>query len=335
VNSLDFASGSRYFLNFAPDPADNLNNPHFFRRTPDRQCPRQTPLSLLERGARGTRILRGQGMSSPLCSSSVRKRPALFRALGRKNPPAEIQTDGQTFQLTDILKHDSWAATAIYQNATAKIVCKFNRLESIFGVPMDWLGRSLADRERHALTCLGDLPGIPPVCGPIYANGNRLTNAVGHAYIEGHPLARNEKVAPDFFASLRHTLDEMHRRGIAYVDLHKRENIIVAEDGRPFLVDFQIHFGAHAKNPLGRSLLSVLSRSDDYHLAKHIAHHRGESTTKVSQHSPWWIRAHRTVARPFRELRRRLLTWFRIRSKVGRAETEHFAEDAVRRNLAA
>jgi hypothetical protein len=42
------------------------------------------------------------------------------------------------------------------------------------------------------------------------------------------------------------------------------------------------------------------------------------------------VRAHRLVARPFRELRRRLLVKLGVRSGKGRVETELFAEHALR-----
>lgn len=272
-------------------------------------------------------------MSIAASDQGVRKRPALFRALGRREPPLEIRVQGQRYRRVDILKHDSWAATAIYEGDPGRIVCKFNRVEPIFGLPMTWLGCWLAERERRALTRLAGLAGIPPVCGDIHDGERLLFNAVAHAYIEGHPLGRHEAVSPDFFPTLSQTLAEMHRRGIAYVDLHKRENIIVGEDGRPYLVDFQIHF--QSDNPLGRLLLGLLCRSDDYHFQKHVLHHGGESTKRLASGRPWWIRVHRRLARPFREMRRRLLAWFRIRKQDGRAESEHFAEDAVRREKAA
>ena len=46
---------------------------------------------------------------------------------------------------------------------------------------------------------------------------------------------------------------------------------------------------------------------------------------------PWWIRAHRCVAIPFRTVRRRLLTALGIRSKSGHAFSEAFPEIAHRR----
>ena len=35
-------------------------------------------------------------------------------------------------------------------------------------------------------------------------------------------------------------LNAMHERKVAYIDLHKRENILVNERGDPCLIDFQI-----------------------------------------------------------------------------------------------
>lgn len=266
---------------------------------------------------------------------NVRKRPALFRALGRQDPPLEIQVDGETYRRQEIFKHDSWAATAKYQGPRAMLVCKFNRQESIFGVPMDWLGRWLAWREGNALKRLAGLPGIPPVCGKVYAKGRALPHAVAHVYVEGHPLARDERVRQDFFPTLKHTLEQMHQRGIAYVDLHKRENILVGEDGSPHLIDFQVHWNVQAGLPFSRALFQLLCHSDNYHLDKHLLHHQGLTTKLLKDHRPWWIRLHRRIGKPLRELRRKLLSWCRIRTQQGHAETEHFPEDAVRRGRAA
>jgi hypothetical protein len=76
----------------------------------------------------------------------------------------------------------------------------------------------------------------------------------------------------------------------------------------------------------------VLCRSDLYHLAKHVQRHRPDQRLPgLASSRPWWIEAHRSVAAPFRELRRRLLVALRVRSGLGRAATEHAPEDAVRR----
>jgi hypothetical protein len=276
-------------------------------------------------------------------AAPVRPRPALFRALGTKEPPEEIQIEGHTYRQLMIFKHDSWAATALYQSPKRTIVCKFNRRQAIGFLPMDWLGRRLARRERRILTLLAGLPSVPGVLSPVTVGGKPLDNAVAHDFVPGHPLRLGELVNDDFFPRLKILLEGMHERGIAYVDLHKRENIIVGDDGLPYLIDFQISALWPKPHPLldslWRSLFSILAACDDYHLAKHIRNCRpdqaGRDAWAGQQTRPWWIRLHRLVAVPFRTVRRRLLVLSGIRKGRGRAETEYFPEDAVRQSRAA
>jgi hypothetical protein len=273
----------------------------------------------------------------------VRPRPALFRALGTKEPPEKIEIEGQTYRRIAVFKHDSWAATALYQSPRRTIVCKFNRRQSIGFLPMDWLGRRLARRERHILTLLAGLHSVPGVRGPVTVAGKPLDNAVAHDFVPGHPLRAGEMVNDDFFPRLKTLLERMHEKGIAYVDLHKRENIIVGDDGLPYLIDFQISAVWPKPHPLlsslWRSLLTILATCDDYHLAKHVRNCRpdqADTDARAGQQTrPWWIRLHRLVAVPFRTARRRLLVLLGIRKGRGRAETEHFPEDAVRQSQAA
>lgn len=269
-------------------------------------------------------------------------RPPIFRALGANEPPAEIEVDGQPYQLQELLKHDSWAATAIYRGLSKQIICKFNRVQSIGLLRMAWLGKRLADRERTALEKLSDLPNLPKPCKEVKANGKLLPNAAAREFLDGHPLSSGEVVNSLFFPSLKKLLAEMHARGLAYVDLHKRENIIVGDDGRPYLIDFQICFDA--TNPRIRwipgigLLLRYLCRSDDYHLLKHVIKHRPDQAAIAEQEldavRPWWIKMHRLIAKPFRTLRRKLLVKSGVRTGTGMASSEQFAEDAVRREMA-
>jgi hypothetical protein len=261
-----------------------------------------------------------------------RPRPPVLRALGPADPPLGVTVGGRSYARYEILKHDSWAATAIYAGPAGRIVCKFNRTQPVCGLDMAWLGRRLAARERRALERLADLPNVPDSLGDVVVNGAVLPNAVARRYVPGHPLREREHVRPDFFPTLRGLLAEMHRRGIAYVDLHKRENVIVGDDGRPYLIDFQI--GLDVTHPRAAwlpgmaYLFDVLCQSDLYHLQKHVAHHAPGTVPAVER--PWWITAHRAVAVPFRQLRRRLLVAAKVRTGAGRVETEQFAEDAVR-----
>jgi hypothetical protein len=271
--------------------------------------------------------------------TATRPRPATFRALGAADPPLAIVLGGEVFRRVEILKHDSWAATAVYRSPTRTAKCKFNRTQSIGPVPMAWLGRVLAAREQWFMDRLAGIEGVPISLGPVRVGNESIRTAIAHEWIEGHALAEREWVDDWFFPQLEAILAEAHRRGIAHVDLHKRENILVDQLGRPCLIDYQISFGIPAESRVARLLiggvLRLLQKCDRYHLLKHRVKHRpdqvGLSLADMQRMRPWWIRAHRCVAVPFRTIRRRLLTALGIRSRSGHAFSEAFPEVAHRR----
>src|SRR5688572_6762548 len=109
----------------------------------------------------------------------VRPRPAFLRALGAADPPARIEIGGTACALRDVFKHDSWAATALYAAQDGRrFICKFNRQEALFGLPLGWLGRLLARREGAFLAALGDLPNVPAPAGAVTCQGRPLAYAV-------------------------------------------------------------------------------------------------------------------------------------------------------------
>lgn len=271
--------------------------------------------------------------------TNVRKRPALFRALGDAEPPATVLVGGRPFALDTVLKHDSWAATAIYADGSGdRIICKFNRRQPIFGLPMRWLGRRLAARETGFLDRLKHLDLVPPSRGPVHAGGELLDNAASRTFLDGQAFRVAEQVDVAFFRDLRRLLDDVHATDMAYVDLHKRENIIVGTDGRPYLIDFQVSFGTWpgwiGQSALVRAVVRRLQGMDDYHYRKHHARCLPESLTPEERarylEPPALIRAHRRIAVPLRSLRRRLLVALKVRDRSGQAGSELEPEDAFR-----
>jgi len=279
----------------------------------------------------------GRERERPGAGPQVRTRPAIFRALGHTEPPDRVEMAAETFRLEEVLKHDSWAATGIYASPTRRALCKFNRQQSILGLPMRWLGRLLAAREADFMTRLAGIEGIPVSLGPVSSGGRILPHAVSRGWIAGHALAADERVDADFFPRFRRLLAAVHDRGVAHVDLHKRENILVDDEGRPHLIDFQISFALPRRRLAARlvgGLLRLLQRCDDYHLLKHEFRHRpgdrGLRAEDLERLRPWWIRAHRGVAVPFRRFRRGLLVALGIRDAGGQASSEAFPEIAHR-----
>lgn len=287
------------------------------------------------------RPLRREAMSEPGNNAPTTKpRPKIFRALGGRDLPQTIEIEGRQYSLATDLKHDSWAATGIYAGEHGKVICKFNREQGILGIPMRWLGRRLARREAEFLRRAAGVPNLPQGCGPVTAEGAVRRNAVARVYVDGHPLAEGERVNDDFFPRLRQTLDGIHSRGLAHVDLHKRENIIVAADGSPVLIDFQICWlppeGFWGRTWPFRIMTRIYRRSDIYHFTKHLIRHRPDllppEKRDLDAYRPWFIKLHRyAISIPFRWLRRRVLVLFRIRSGQGMAASEVAPEDAVRR----
>jgi hypothetical protein len=269
----------------------------------------------------------------------LRKRPAALRALGDRDPPARVTVAGEIIILDRIVKHDSWAATAIYRNGAGRsIICKFNRVQPLFAIPLAWVGRALARREAGFLRQLADVELVPKDLGDVTADGRRLPNAIARTYIEGEVLLLTEKVTPKFFDELRDLLHAIHAHDIAYVDLHKRENIIVGHDSRPYLIDFQVCFGLSRGWPgngrLARFVLKKLQEIDDYHVNKHHSRCLPETLTP-EEHArylepPPWIRAHRKIGVPLRTLRRRLLVLLGVRREGGSATSELEPEEAYR-----
>jgi hypothetical protein len=254
---------------------------------------------------------------------STRKRPAMFRALGSADPPKKIEVDGESFDLLSVFKHDSWAATALYQGQNTQVVCKFNRVQSCLGVPMRWLGGWLARREAKFFRILESVPGIPRSFKSVAIDGRVAPTAFCHEFIPGRPLSLVHDPNEVFFDKLSRLLDAIHARQMAYVDLNKPENVLVGDDGQPYLFDFQISL-RFPNWPVARWMLRLLQQSDRYHLMKHRTWrlNRASFEQEMERHRPWWIRWHRKVGVPLRNFRRRLLVWLNIRKGQGAAHTE-------------
>lgn len=231
-----------------------------------------------------------------------------MRALGKRDLPPTIHLGGVTYRHLKTIKHDFWAATGFYiDDAGRRVVLKMSRMEEFAGVPLIYVGRWLRRREIRFYEKLGDLPNVPPLLGIIGPTG------FVHDYIPGQPLSRNRAVPDRFFDELVDLLQELHRRDVAYVDTNKPENILVGEDGRPHLIDFQISYDLHEIGDwiLNRKFLELLQREDMYHILKHKKRLRPDLMTDDELHGAerqsWLIRLHRVVTRPYFQLRRRIL----------------------------
>jgi hypothetical protein len=241
--------------------------------------------------------------------------------------PPSIEVNGHRYRHVTTWKHDFFAATGLYEGDRESVVVKIGRRRGLLGWPLDWLGCLLVRHEADLLTRLGDLDGIPRLMGVV-------DNCIlVHAFIPGHSLRKGQRVDDDFFERLANLIHALHRRGIAHVDLEKRQNVLVGDDGRPYLLDFQISWpwplGWMTQTWPGRWLGRRLQQGDRYHLLKLRRRFRPDQMTPEelaeSYRRPWGVRAHTWLTRPFTKLRRRALARLdpgRYDGERGRTEQE-------------
>lgn len=240
-----------------------------------------------------------------------------LRALGKKNLPEQIDLPGGSYQLLRTIKHDFWAVTGFYQDASGRrVVLKMGRTEEFAGLPLEWIGRWLCRREVRFYEKLADLPEVPRVLGRVGTTG------FVHDYVPGQPLSKDRPVPDGFFAHLLRLMDELHRRNLAYVDTNKPQNILLGDDDRPHLIDFQISWDlAELGNWwLNRWWLHHLQQEDLYHCRKHRRRMRpdemSEEELAAAQRKSPMIRLHRFLTKPYFLFRRRLFRRLRDTGRI-------------------
>jgi hypothetical protein len=236
------------------------------------------------------------------------RHPWLF-ALPACRLPEKVECAGQRYELVETFKHDFFAATGMYRGSDGLAVLKVGRTNPLFSIPMTWSGRFLTGREVRLYEQVHDLPGVPRLIGRVGPTGFM------HDFVPGHPLGRSEAVSDTFFDELETLLAAIHARHMAYVDLNKRQNILMGDDGKPYLIDFQIslHLVPHGWRGLApvRWFLRRFQNADRYHFLKHKRRLRPDLLTAdeeaVVSRLSIWIRLHRLIARPLTHLRRWML----------------------------
>jgi len=169
---------------------------------------------------------------------------------------------------------------------------------------MSWSGRYLGGREVRFYRKLANVRNVPRLLGTIGRYG------FVHEYVPGKPLSKGVNVPIGFFDKLQKLLAQLHERGIAYVDTNKSPNILVGDDGEPYLIDFQISWDLFelGDNALNRWWLGRLQRADRYHFLKHKRRFCSDEMTQeeleVVTCPSALIRIHRLLTKPYFLLRR-------------------------------
>ncbi len=124
------------------------------------------------------------------------------------------------------------------------------------------LGLWLIHKEWKIYSRLTGMKGIPQPVGRI----DRFAFAM--EFIPGRPILRGELLPSSFYSDLERVLREVHDRGVVHLDLRHKGNILVSENGEPFLIDFNSSFAFKEKGFLRRYLFPLLRWVDDGGLLK-------------------------------------------------------------------
>jgi hypothetical protein len=240
-------------------------------------------------------------------------------ACGHLGLPGVVECSGRTFKMMTPVKHDFFAATGFYQETVSgeQAVLKVARHASFWGLPMAWVGRFINRREMHFYRRLQGNAHVPALIGAVGATG------LLHEYAPGLPLSAESDIPDAFFDQMIELIQQLNSMGLAIVDTNKPENILLGDNGRPWIIDFQISYDRNrflfGRWPAG-IILNMFTRHDIYHVLKHKKRLRPDLLTKaerqIVEHQSWVIRLHRVLTKPYFTIRRRLFAYLRAKQRL-------------------
>jgi len=136
---------------------------------------------------------------------------------------------------TATLRKPSSTRPALYriEEGDARAVVKdFNANGRVF---RNLIGRFLIWREKKAYRRLKGLKGVPALYGVVGGLALVLDEIQGRSV---ERLDKEERLPIRFFETLRDLVERVHQRGVCHCDLKRAANVLVGDDGSPYLVDW-------------------------------------------------------------------------------------------------
>jgi RIO-like serine/threonine protein kinase len=123
---------------------------------------------------------------------------------------------------------------------------------------VSWLARRMLQREARVLAVLDGFEGVPQLL--------RLEcDCLSRSFLPGEPMQLAKPRDPDYFKAAYRLLRTLHRAGVVHNDLAKEPNLLVQQNSRPAILDFQLAWFTPRRSRLFR----LLAYEDLRHLLKH------------------------------------------------------------------
>ena len=130
---------------------------------------------------------------------------------------------------TNILAAGYQGQTLLYENNNRKCVIKVPHGRGL----LRWFHVSMLRHEHRVYKHLADFTGVP-VCYGLIDNQYLVLE-----FIEGFTIrAKRPLHEAEFLAKLLEMIKAMHQRGIAHMDLKRKDNLLVTADDKPCMLDF-------------------------------------------------------------------------------------------------
>lgn len=199
-----------------------------------------------------------------------------------------------------LLKEDVFGRVSLDLRGELPVVTRDLRSSPLW---LRFIARHLMAREAAALVRLDGIAGVPRLI-------SHDRGTLKRTWLEGLPLHESRPRDVRYFRAAAKLLRRLHRYNIAHNDLAKEPNWLVAPDGTPAIVDYQLALHAPARGRLFR----ILAREDLRHLLKHKRTYCSSSLTSREKRilatpapvSRIWMKTGKPV---YLLVTRRLLNW--------------------------
>lgn len=167
---------------------------------------------------------------------------------------------------THVLAEGYQGKTLLYDTDNGSIVIKIPHGKGL----IKYIHTLMLRHEHRVYQQLMEFEGVPECYGLIDNKYLALERVNGQPIRQRRPV--NDEI---FFTRLFKLVEQLHQRGVAHMDLKKKDNLLVSTDDTPFIIDFGtaviLKKGFH---PINTYLFKLARRFDYNAWIKHKYHNR-------------------------------------------------------------